>query len=372
MNNRERILAILDHRAPDRIPWIPRLDLWYNAKVRTNSLPPAFAGYTLREVEQALRLGAPARDGFIYRIEYDGVEVVTQEQGGQSITEYHTPLGSLRQVMVASKELAEQGIQGLMKEHVLKTASDYRVLEWVVEHMRFVPAYEEYRAYDQSIGDDGLPMVEIKFSPFWDFLEVFGGFEAAYYHMSDYPHEVEHLLRRMEEVYRERLWPVVVESPAQMILTDAHLSSQLTPPRLFDQYLLPYHRDFCALLRSHGKCPILHADADTSKILRHIELGGWEMVECFVTAPMVEMTLEKARQAWGNRMIIWGGVPSVLLSASTPEEEFRAAVRATFRAVAPGDAFLLGIADNAMPESLIERVAWISDYVEEHGAYPLG
>jgi len=156
-----------------------------------------------------------------------------------------------------------------------------------------------------------------------------------------------------------------------MVLTDAHLSSQLTPPRLFDQYLLPYHRDLSALLRSRGKWPVLHADADTSKILGQIERGGWEMVECFVTAPMVPMTLGKARQAWGNRITIWGGIPSVLLSAGTPEDVFRAYVQDVFRTIAPGDAFILGIADNAMPDSLIERIAWISDFVEEYGAYPL-
>ena len=175
----------------------------------------------------------------------------------------------------------------------------------------------------------------------------------------------------MEEVYRERLWPVVAESPAQMVLTDAHLNSQLTPPRLFDKYLIPYHRDLSALLRSRGKWPVLHADADTSSILSHIERGGWEMAECFVTAPMVAMTLAKARQAWGKRITIWGGIPSVLLSSSTPEDVFRSSVEDVFRTVAPGDAFILGIADNVMPDSLIERVAWISEFVEENGGYPL-
>ena len=264
MNNRERLLAILNHQPPDRIPWIPRLELWYNARVNTGSLG-AYSGMALRQVEKALRLGTPARDGRVYRVEYDGVEIVTSQQEGQTLTEYHTPLGSLRQVVVASRELADQGIQGLMKEHFLKTARDYKTLEWVFEHMRVIPTYEAYLAYDREIGEDGLPLMQMAFSPFWDFLEVFAGFDNAYYHLSDYHTEVEHLLNCMEEVYRERLWPVVADSPAQMILTDGHLSSQLTPPRLFERYLLPYHQDLSALLRSRGKCPVMHADADTSE-----------------------------------------------------------------------------------------------------------
>ena len=42
-----------------------------------------------------------------------------------------------------------------------------------------------------------------------------------------------------------------------------------------------------------------------------------------------------------------------------------------FRAIAPGDAFILGVADNVMSTSLIERVERISELVEQHGTYPV-
>jgi hypothetical protein len=95
------------------------------------------------------------------------------------------------------------------------------------------------------------------------------------------------------------------------------------------------------------------------------------MVECFVTAPMVPLTLAHARQFWGDRVIIWGGLPSALLSPSVPEDEFRAYVYELFDVVAPGDAFILGVADNVMPDSLIDRVAWVSEQVEQRGWYPI-
>jgi hypothetical protein len=40
--------------------------------------------------------------------------------------------------------------------------------------------------------------------------------------------------------------------------------------------------------------------------------------------------------------------------------------------IKPGDAFILGVSDNVMPDSLIERVAWVSDWVREKGTLPLG
>ena len=96
------------------------------------------------------------------------------------------------------------------------------------------------------------------------------------------------------------------------------------------------------------------------------------MVECFVTAPMVPLTLEQARTAWGDHLIIWGGVPSLLLSPSVPEGEFRAYIERLFDVIAPGKAFILGVADNVMPDSLIERIAWITERVNARGWFPIG
>ena len=95
------------------------------------------------------------------------------------------------------------------------------------------------------------------------------------------------------------------------------------------------------------------------------------MQECFVTSPMVPVSLRDARERWGDSMIIWGGLPSVLLEESTPEKEFAESMRDLFRAIAPGNAFILGIADNAMPTSMISRIRRVGEMVEEYGNYPV-
>ena len=75
MNNRERLLAILDGQPPDHIPWIPRILLWYNARRLAGALPPKWENLSLREIEHDLRIGTPARDGRVFSVEYDGVEL---------------------------------------------------------------------------------------------------------------------------------------------------------------------------------------------------------------------------------------------------------------------------------------------------------
>ena len=103
----------------------------------------------------------------------------------------------------------------------------------------------------------------------------------------------------------------------------------------------------------------------------HLSDSGYDMQECFVTAPMVPLTLKQAREKWDTSMIIWGGVPSVILEESVSDAQFEAYMEDLFRTIAPGDAFILGIADNVMPTSLISRIRRISELVEQHGNYPI-
>ncbi len=371
MTNRRRLLAILDGKSPDRIPWIPRLQLWYNARRAEGTMPARFAGMTLRDVEHALRVGTPARDGRIFAVRYEGVEIVTKREGRVSTTRYVTPFGTVSRRVELAESLVGYADDGLDVEYPIKGERDYDVWEYVAEHTYYDPMPEAYRAYDAGIGEDGLPLVDAGDCPFHCFLMSLAGYQQGHLELFDRPHRVERLLRVMTDCDRERLWPVVAGSEARLILHGVHFDSQLTPPRLFAQYIEPYYREFSAILHAHGKSLAFHADNDSRLILPHVRDAGFDMAECFTTQPMVRCTLAQARAAWGNDVIIWGALPSTLLEATTPEEQFEEYVRGIFRTVAPGDAFILGIADNAMPLTLIERVERVSELVEEYGGYPL-
>ena len=372
MNSRERQLAILNHESPDRIPWVPRLLPWYNSRIANNSMPSKWEGLSLREIERDLGCGTPAKAGRLSRRRFDGVEVVHREEDGQHITEFQTPVGTVRQVTGHSETLAGHGLGGRVNEQLLKGPDDYRVWEWVEQHTYWDPIYDEFLAYDAEIGGDGLPMLQVGDAPFHWFLLHGAGYNHGYLQLNDYTREVEHLLAVMTEVQRERHWPVLANSPARLILHGVHHSSAFTPPPYYEKYILPYYQQMMPLMHEHGKSVTLHADNDTSLIAELIEQAGYDMVECFVTSPMVPFTLEQARETWGTRIIIFGGLPSLLMSPTISEQEFRDYVYGIFKTIAPGDAFILGVADNVMPDSVIDRIAWVSEVIEERGWYPTG
>ena len=371
MTTRERMLAVLRGEMPDRIPWVPRIDLWYGARTLSGTVPEHWQGKSLREIERALFSGTAARNGAIFTLEYDGVEIVKNVHGDKETTIYNTPLGSVDTIERISPELKNLGLPGRVEKELLQGPNDYRIWEYVVEHSVWKPCYGEYEQYDSDIGSEGVPMVQIGDVPFHDFVQNLAGYNDAFYQISDYRAEVEHLLMVMSEVQKERMWPVVVDSPAMLLLHGMHLSTQFTPPTFFEQYVLPYCQEIYPSLKESGKWVTMHADNDTSRIAELIEQAGWDMVECFVTSPMVPMTLEKAKQVWGSRIVIWGGIPSILLSPSFSFDTFRRHVEEVFTTIKPGNGIILGIADNVMPDSDIQRVQWISDYVEAHGVCPM-
>ena len=130
MTHRERILAVLDRRPPDRIPWAPRLQLWYNARVTEGNLPARYRGMTLRAMERAMGVATPARDGRVFRTRYEGLEVKRTAKGGQILTEFVTPAGTVSQLDVQSDTLEGYADSGLPIEHPIKRVEDYGVMEY--------------------------------------------------------------------------------------------------------------------------------------------------------------------------------------------------------------------------------------------------
>ncbi len=370
MNDRERFQAILEGRSPDRLPWIPRLEIWYQAHSRLGTLPKKYKGWSQREIEQDLGMGHPARAGRVFRTELDDVEIVTVEEGYKTRTEYITPLGVVSTLFRRSEELERVGITGQEVEHLIKSVDDYPVVEYLVEHTRYIPTHEAYLAYQTEVGVAGLPIVPLGQDPMNHIIQELIGYNAAYFHLHDYPAEVAHLFEVLDAKSAE-MQQIALDSPARLFLYGEHFDSQMTPKRLFEEYMLPHFNSFADRLHAAGKSLACHADADSSLLLELIKEAGFDLAECFVTAPMVPLTLERARQIWGREVIIWGGIPSVMLCDPISDEEFENYLRYLFRVIAPGDAFILGIADNVMPETKFERLERISEMVARFGNYPI-
>lgn len=306
----------------------------------------------------------------VYREEMRGVEVRVERDGLDTRTEYVTPRGSVSTLHRRAAMLDDLGIQGLEVEHLIKSPEDYAPVEYMIEHTDIVTMYDEYLAYEAEIGEDGIPIVGAGNDPMTHFLQDLAGYNNAYFHLYDYPDKVDHLMGVLNE-HALKIQQAILNSPARLILQGYHFDTMMTPARIFKKHMVPYYQPFAEQLRNQGKTLVCHADADTSKLMELIVEAGFHMVECFVTAPMVKVTMAQARAVFGKDVIIWGGIPSIMLEDSFSDEAFDAYMLDLFRTVAPGDAFILGVADNVMPDSNMDRVERVTAMVERYGTYPI-
>jgi uroporphyrinogen-III decarboxylase len=366
MTNRERILKIISGKRPDMIPWIPRLQLWYNFHKNSGTLPDKYKNWNLRDIEKDMGMGTPARDARIFSSRMEKVEIKVCRNANETYTEYITPVGTVSTRHVVVDKLARAGIGSYETEHLIKRPEDYEVVEYIIEHTKLTPNYEHYIAYDKEVGDDGLPLVGLGACPMHRIMREYMDYEKAFFEMVDHPDRIERLLKILTDHSKE-MQKIAAESPAKMILHGEHFDSMITPPPLFEEFFKPYFKEFADLLHSKGKILVCHADADSSLLLDLIKDSGFDMAEVFTTAPMVPCTLEQAKKAWGNDVIIWGGIPSVILCEPFSDDAFEKYMLDLFQTVAPGDSFILGVADNVMPETKFERLVRIGEMVKQYG-----
>ena len=362
MTPRDRFIAVLDARVPDKTVWVSRLDIWYNARKRNGTLPKQVAHLSLPETEDFLGMGRSARDAEVFKVRYENVQERTCGDADHTTHKFITPVGEVSCTYAHPESFRRDGTGRVLTKHYIETLRDYDVMRYVAEHTRYQATYEDYQQYDRRIGNAGYPLVVIPYSPIHKIMMSYVGYEQFYYHLADYPHKVHELLEAMEHNYRH-MWQVLAASPARFVLHGTHFSSQITPPPIFKKYFIPYFKQFNATMHEAGIKVTFHGDADVSNLLELILECDFDMVDCFATYPLVSCTFDQARQVWGDKIIIWGGVPSTILEPDYPFEQFKAYMTDLFEKTVGRSHFIMAVSDNIMPGAELDRLLWIKELI---------
>ena len=366
MTLREQLEAILAGHTPDQIPAICRLDKWYRAARATNGLPPELAGFSLEQVETHLGFGRPARDARIFKtILEPPVERIDSRIGDDLLTEWQTPRGTLRFVRRYGPGEEEAGLAPTVVEHPIRSIDDYAAFIEVFKHTHFEPDFDAYRAYDEQVGPNGLPMVNLGAIPFHEMLIRWTGYERGYLDLADRPDVVLEAVEAANTAWR-RMWTIVAESPARLVMHGVNFDTQMTPPGIFREHFLSYLKPFNKLMHESGKWVAFHADGDTSGLLDLMVEADYDVAEGFTCEPLVRCTFEQARAAWKDRITIWGALPSTLLEPSIPLERLESHLNKIYAAIEDGRRFIFGYSDQAMPTSSWPHIQASARFVTDH------
>ena len=383
---RDRMIAVLKGERPSRLPFVDRLEVWYKSHRRAGTLPPEFRDLSLPEIHRAVGMGQQkfvnpyglrlrgveviARfEGDVFYHETDPIldsfpglwDLVSTEKAGVTATELRTPVGKLSVRHEALAETIAKGQDPYMKEHLIKDEADLRTVAYILERAEYVARYDRVRAAEAEVGDMGFVVPLLHRIPFQQALLEYLGEVPLFYALYDNPAMVARLLELLDEQLTDILRRLA-ELPVLYVEFPDNLHGGMTSPRLFAEHCLPYYQRYSQILHGQGKVMGSHTDGDVKPLLALLPESGLDVCESFSPAPLTECTFEEAWQAWSQRPIIWGGIPSPLLEERIPESEFRDYVRRLLELVADRP-FILGVGDMVVAINSIERVRYIAGLV---------
>jgi uroporphyrinogen-III decarboxylase len=367
MTHKQRIIAAARKQPVDKLPFGARIDLWYNYHSAHGTLPEKYKGWSMVDVNRDLGAGTQLRVQEPWKEEHHNMEVVVKKQPPFTTTEYRTPKGIISEKI---KFDPRQGVNVKQQvEYLFKNEKDYPALEYVIEHTTLVPDYKKYHELEALAGEDGVVTAGKARSPMQMIMQDVMGYERFFNELFDHPQKVE----RIYETFKER-WKTVLkilaESPTEFPILCGNWSDSIHTP-VFKKYFTPWLREASDYLHSRGKLAAIHIDGEMRRLIPFILETGVDVGECFSPAPMTSVTTAEVRKAWGNKITIWGGVPSQFFLPEYSDEEFDARILALFKEIAPGNNFIVGMGENMPFDGKIERVRRIAELIDRYGTVPI-
>jgi len=395
---KQRMLTTIRGGMPDKIPYAPRLDLWFAANKQRGTLPAPYRDFHHYDQVSRHRGWAIARvvldyQGYgdeaildrplgIYRIPAQSffthlppdVERRVEKVGDQIHLEYVTPRGNVRTTFVYSEEMRNSGVTiPWISEHAIKGPDAFEPLGYIFENLVVEPVPALYRNWANSLGEDGYAVAYALTagSPMHHVMKILTDSTDFYYHHRDYSKEMTLLAEKIGVFYRKVL-KAVAEGPGEIVLVGANFDDTITYPPFFRDHILPWLQEASEILHARGKFMLCHTDGENKGLMDYLYDSGMEIADSVCPAPMTKVSLAEYYGRWAKRITIQGGIPSnLLLADATTDEDFENFLNHLFKAVSPGNRLILGVADTVPPDAVFDRLCRIADRVEKEGRLPL-
>jgi uroporphyrinogen-III decarboxylase len=389
MTHRERILAAIRGEIPDQLPWVPRLEFWYRARLRHGTLPSELRSLTLTQIADRLGVGCydsiPDWTNIVsdtdmldrtlgiynlpnlpYRVTLEEVDHRVTQNGLETVVEYHTPAGSIRTGSIFTEEMLDAGAStAWITQHAIREPQDFDVVGHIFSHLKVEPHFEGYLARRAEVGEQGVAVgfIQGAASPIQLIMKELMVLEEFFYAFHDYPEKVLHLAEQIEP-YFQQIQAIGADSPAEVLLLGANYDDSITHPAFFEKYILPSLGGYAQTLHQRGKFLMTHTDGENQKLFPLYQRAGFDIADSVCPYPMTRCTLEETRANFGEHVTIWGGIPSTLLClSSTPEDEFRRSVDETIDRYAHASHFVLGVSDMVTADCEWDRLQYITDKI---------
>ena len=354
---------------PDKYKNASLVDIVDDMDVGYHCTVPNFSTIVHPDDNAHVGLGLYNTKSVFYTIEMD-VDYEVSHNGGETTTVYHTPYGDL----TASTHLDDAMVlAGINQPHItnpaVKDHEDYKKIAYIFDHITIKPRYEYYYLLKEPIGDRG-PVVGFQYeggSPMHGLLKEMSRFEQFWYDYFDYIEEMEECCESIRRVMREIL-RVVADSPSEILYVGANYDFMTTNPNMFKQYITDDLRWSSDFLHSKGKYCLTHTDGENKRLVDEYVEAHIDIADSVCPAPMTSLSLADHREAFQNKICIWGGIAAIsVLESSMTDYQFEKYVNEMLEQCGDGRRLILGVADSVPPGAKWSRMEYLNQKIREFG-----
>ena len=352
MTVKERIIGALRGEMVDRVPFTSYINLF----------PEDERDPLMREGE----IGLVHRVG-VYRSKSPNVSSKKEEylEGSERRIRYtyETPMGSVWETFRTGGGYGTN----LRCEFLIKNPEDYKVVEFMARDIVYTSNYDGILAAEENMGDNGVVVGNLKYSPVQQMLVLLMGPERYGIDFYENSELFNSLYDTIAEKDRE-LYKIAAESPVEFVIYGDNITSDMVGLERFIRYCIPCYNECAALLHQKGKKLGVHMDGNLQLLREAIARSGIDFIEAFTPSPMFDLSVAEAREAWPDK-VLWINYTSCFHVAGT--EAIRAHTLELLRQAYPGDRFLISITEDVPSEFRKESFATIAQTLLEKGSLPL-
>jgi hypothetical protein len=386
MTHRERILAAIRGQQPDRLPFAPRLEFWYRARLLNGTLPEEVRGLSIDEISDYLGVAryAVVPDYTHTRSEYDdidaglaihlgwgmpyetrleNVERRVERTPGRTRVEYRTPLGSIATEWVLTDEMLNAGVSvPWVTRHAIEKPEDFAVAGYVFRNLRVIERQDSYLCRCGEVGERGLAVAQVSGSacPVQHIMKSLMTVETFFYALNDEPAKLMGLAEDMEPFYAA-IRAAAANSAAELVLLGGNYDDAITYPPFFRRYILPALQSYAETLHARGKLLMTHTDGENRKLMGLYREANFDVADSVCPKPMTSLSLDEILESFEGRIAIWGGIPSVLLCRdSATDAQFRHFIDEIVERYTGRTRLVLGVSDMVTADAEWDRLLYMS------------
>jgi len=364
VNFKDLILRTFQRKKIDRIVYQPRIMLWFNSNYvnfknvnsikqekfnplkipineRINNVPEAWFGKNPieihKEIYSSIRYTAETIgiNYFFKNFKKDSkisIKIENDEFGNRFI-KITTPVGSV----------TEKHRHGYAIEKMVKKEEDLKVVKYLVEQEEYFYNKFMYEAAIEELGNIGVPQTYFWRSPYQKCIIEYLGFERTTIWLKRKPQLMEDFISFLEEIDRKN-YKIVINSDLQILNFGENIDANLSPPKIFEKYLIPYYEERVKWLKNAPipKFTHIHIDGHCKDLLPYISQLPFDGIEALTPEPQGDVSLEELRDNIGNKILL-DGIPATLFMHQFPVDKLIETVKKALEYFSPN--FILGVSD---------------------------